>query len=149
MTLSWIDIVALFCFSSLCIWFLMFYFFLYLFHFHSFFYPHDLAFRCSKRFCHCMPVHSMPYCGVGVGHQHLQVHPPPHAWAWVKTHFLVGCPKMRVGFCSSSSEDGKMQFWFVVCVTLFLASNKFFCISIFPDWGFLHVLIFSLHFVCS
>jgi hypothetical protein len=47
--------------------------------FHLFSYPYLSAIGCTRRFRRCMPLHSMPYCGVGVGHRHLQVHPPPHA----------------------------------------------------------------------
>jgi hypothetical protein len=30
---------------------------------HSFFCRHILAYPCSRRFYHCMPLHSTPYCG--------------------------------------------------------------------------------------
>jgi hypothetical protein len=47
--------------------------------FHLFRFPHFCAIGCTRRFRDCVPLHSTPYCGFGVGHRHLQVRPPPHA----------------------------------------------------------------------
>ena len=112
--------------------------------FHSFSCAHLLAFCSSRRFRHCMSIHSTPYCGTWVGYRHLQVHLPPHAWDWARTHFSACCPTTRVGFCSSFPEDGEAQFWFAMCISLFSASYLLACISIFSIPNFWHVLIFYL-----
>ena len=84
-----------------------------------------------------MLIHSTPCCGAWVGHRHLQVHHPLHAWAWGKTHFSTSSCTLRVGFCSPSPK-----FWFDVCISSFLASNLLACIFVFSDWNFWLVLIF-------
>jgi hypothetical protein len=72
-----------------------------------------------------MPLHSAQYCSAWVGHWCLQVHPPPHSWAWARTHLSTRRPLTRLGFISSSPEDGEAQFRFVVCVSSFLDFNLF------------------------
>ena len=120
--------------SSLC--FSTFHFFLYLLHFTfiSLFSP--FCFLIFWGFRHCLPLHSTPYCGAWVGHQHLQVSPPPYAWAWAWAHFPTSCPTTGVHFCSSPPEEGEAEFWFAVCVSSMLASNLFVYISIFSDRNF-------------
>jgi hypothetical protein len=44
------------CFNLFCIWLIS----------HSFPYPHLFALSCSRRFHHCMQLHSTPYCGAWV-----------------------------------------------------------------------------------
>ena len=103
--------------------FVTFYFLWISFVAHSFPYPHLFAFCCSRKFHHCLPLHSTPYCGAWIEHWCLQVHPPPHSWA--RTHLSTGRPSTRLRFCSSSLKDGEAQFQFVVCVSSFLATNWF------------------------
>ena len=112
-TLSWIGNVALVCSSSL--YFSMFYFLLYLLHFPLISMISPYFIWCFKRFRHCVPLHSMPYCDTQIGHRHLQGTPIPHAGFWAEAQFSAGCPTLGVRFCSS--EDGKAQFQFVVCVS--------------------------------
>ena len=118
------------CFSF---WFYFFpsFFVFFCFIFRSFSYTYNCTFGCTRRFRHCMPLHSTPYCSFGVGHRHLQFHPPPHAWGRPRTHLSARGSSTRLSFCSSPSEDGEAQFGFVVCVSLILVLNLFFFISIF------------------
>jgi hypothetical protein len=86
-----------------------------------------------------MLLHPTPYCGVGVGHWHFQVHPPPHAWTWSRTHFSKGCPTTEFGFCTSPPEDCEAQFRFVVCVSSLFISNLFAFLS--SNFWYRHVLM--------
>ena len=122
----------------LCVFWCLTFFFTYC---HWFWWSHLISFSYSKRFCHCKLLHSMPYCGARVGHWHLQGPPPPHA----RAHISISCHSTRNYFCSSSSEDGKAQFWFVVCVSslfdfsllslhFFLLHSLFFSLLMFFPW---------------
>ena len=59
-----------------------------------------------------------------------------------KNTFLSMVPHNEGRFLFLLIEDGKAQFRFATCVSLFLVSNLLACISIFSVLNFWHVLIF-------
>ena len=89
--------------------------------FHTFPYPHLLAFCCSRRFHHCMPLH--------LTLQRLSqtlTSTSPSSSTYVslsKNTLLSRLPHHGGRLFSSSPEDGKAQFRSAMYISLFLASN--------------------------
>ena len=118
-------------FISLFFFFLTCYFFFICSIFHSFSYPHLCAFGYSRRF---RSLHAAPFNTI--------------LWRWSRTSTptsssssscvspskntpLSTWPHNRGWFFSSSLEDGEAQFWFVVCVSSFLASILLDCLHLY------------------
>ena len=102
------------------------------------------AFWCCRRFCHCLPLHSMPYCGAWIRHWHLQGLPPSHTESWAGAHFSAGCPTM------GSSILLLLQRWqnaiWICCVRLLL-DTQYVCLYFsspflvhFPQFFFFYIL---------
>lgn len=125
-TLSWIDNVAFVC--SLCICMSFFCFSIIYFLFLHLFFPIIivLSFSCISVFQDVLGLRTAPFNDILWLSRKTLTSSKPFALA--RAHFSA-----RVCLCSSSIQNGKMQFQFCVCIGLLLDSNMFSCMFIFYD----------------